>query len=285
MLSERYGYALPFPLIPNRVKEKYSASSLSLRLFGLFENDLKIDFERRPDPYVITQILECCTCDERGAVPEQDFFWDLTVGKRTECLLVIAMSGGQKELSLYLRCLNESCREPMEVDISLGEIVSMQARADAADLVIIPVDSDRLMIRKPTGRHQLEWLKGSFSSENAATKEMIRALLRDSGEAASDEDILISDELSDTINDALEEADPLVGFSLTAHCPHCRHGGHHAISLEELSLRELHKSQLNLLQTIHSLAAHYHWSEQQILSIPVWRRSHYLSLIEKEGAR
>lgn len=283
MSSQRNGYWMPSPRIPDCIKAKHSISGLSLQPFGLFDNDLEIDFNQQLPPHLVTQVLKCCTRDITGETPDQAFFWDLTISKRIECLLAIATLGGSSELSIHLRCSNETCQEPMEIEISLEEVAD-QHRTDATD-PIIPIGDDTFMIRKPTGNDQLEWLKSSFPNEDAAIKAMIRTLLHDNDKAGSGQQIPISDDLVKTINEAMEEFDPLVNFSLRVYCPHCNREDHYTINLEDLCLNELYKSQLNLLQTIHCLAAHYHWSEQQILSIRPWRRSHYLALIEKEETK
>jgi hypothetical protein len=283
-MSEKSGYWVPFPGIPEGIRAKYLINGLLLRPFGLFENDLEIDFNQKLHPYLVTQILECCACDKNGEPPEKAFFWDLTIGKRIECVLAIVMSGRASKLPIHLRCLNQTCQEPMEIEFSLEEMAALQHRSDDADPFAIQIDSRNLQFRKPTGGDQLEWLEGSFPDEDAAIKRMIQTLLCNDEEAGFDHEFLIPDEWVKTIDEAMTEVDPLVNFSLTIHCPHCDEDGLYFINLEESLLHELHKAQKNLIETIHRLAARYHWSEQQILSIPPWRRFHYLALIEKEEA-
>ncbi|MEA3479568.1 MAG: hypothetical protein U9R60_15400 [Bacteroidota bacterium] len=283
-MSEKSGYWVPFPGIPESTRAKYSINGLFLRPFGLFENDLEIDFNQKLHPYLVTQILECCTRGKNGETPEKAFFWDLTIGKRIECVLAIVMSGRASRLPIHLRCLNQTCQEPMEIEFSLEEMAALQYRSDDAYPFVIQIDSRNLQFRKPTGSDQLEWLKGSFPDEDAAIKRMIQTLLCNDEKAGSDHEFLIPDEWVKTIDEAMAEIDPLVNFSLTIYCPHCDEDGLYTINLEESLLHELHKAQKNLIATIHRLAAHYHWSEQQVLSIPPWRRFHYLALIEKEEA-
>lgn len=285
LLSERYGYFMPFPKILDCTKAKYAVSSLALRPFGLFARDLEIDFSQKRRPFLVTQILQCCTRNKDGDIPNENFFWDLTVGKRIECLLSIAALGCSSEFSIYLGCLNQACQEPMEIEISLEEIANLQRQGDETDPFMIQMGGERLHIRRPTGNDQRKWLKTSFPDEDAAIKAVIRTLLQDNEKASYKQEIKISEEWVKTINETMGEFDPLVNFSLTVYCPHCGKEGHYRLNFEELSLRQLHQAQLRLLQTIHRLAAHYHWSEQQILSLPPWRRSHYLALIEREETR
>lgn len=109
---------------------------------------------------------------------------------------------------------------------------------------------------------------------------MIRTLLID--EAGED---LIENASSSALVPALERAmethDPLVNFNLTVRCSACETESLLEIDLEELSLQRLRQAQLRLLASVHTLAASYHWTEPQIFSVPYWRRSRYLNLIEK----
>ncbi len=278
--SERHSYLVPFPQISDRAK--HSVSDLSIRPFGFFRNDLDIDFNQKLRPFLITQILHCCTRDANGEAPDQAFFWELTIDKRIECLLIIATAGGISNLSIRLRCLNQSCRQEMEVEISRDELANLRYRTDNIDHFMIQVGDISLPIRRPTGCDQLEWLKRSFTDEEAAIKAMIRTLMLDKGSIPLDKEDQVPDEWVQTINNAMAEFDPLVNFNLLAHCPYCETESRYEIDLEEILLRRLHRAQQRLFEVVHRLAVHYHWSEPQIFSVPSWRRSHYLSLIEKE---
>ncbi len=274
---------MSFPTVPGSIGTRYSVKELSLRPFGLFKEDLEIDFNEKRRPCLITGILACCTRDRNKGTPENDFFWDLTIGKRIECVLAIVMSGRGAGLPVHPRCLNSMCGEPMEIEFSMEEIVALQHQNDDVDPLAIRIDGRELRFRKPTGRDQLGWLETWFPDENGAVKTMIQTLWCKEEKPGLHHEVSIPDQWVRTIDQAMTKIDPLVNFTLTIHCPHCDGEGLYAINLEDHLLHELHKAQENLIGTIHCLAAHYHWSEEQILSIPPWRRLQYLSLIENQG--
>lgn len=272
----------PFPPLPEAVKARYAVSDLALRPFGLYESDLNVDFDRTPRPVLVTYLLECCT---RGAPREEveaGLFWNLPVGKRIECLLTLLLSEAGSEIAVAFRCPSATCTERSEIEISIQEIAALQEEAYGRDRVEISFENDVLALRRPTGSDQLLWLKGNFTNEDTALRAMVRTLLlRD----AEDRDLhahALRDEWLDSIAQAMEEHDPLVNFKVTVKCPSCESDHLVAIDLEELALRRLRQSQLQLLAAVHRLAAHYHWSEQQIFAVPHWRRAYYLSLIENE---
>lgn len=279
--AERHEPLLPFPRLPEEVKVRYSITDLALRPFGLYENDLNVDFNHTARPFLVTRILEGCTRDARGQAVDQSFFWNLTVGKRIECLLSLSAFGEELAIPVTFRCPNEACAQELETEVSLAEISELQEQAYEAESVSIPFRDELLALRRPTGSDQVAWLRNRFADEGAAAAEMYRTLrLEDAADTVFDHGRL--GELVQAVDEAMAEHDPLINFSLRVQCPYCETESPFEIDLETLSLSWLRQAQSRLLASVHRLAAHYHWSEQQVFSVPYWRRASYLGLIEKE---
>lgn len=278
----QHNYLAPFPHVSDSMLAKNDTGELFLRPFGLFETDLNINFNQKLRPYLLTQILQCCTLDKNGELIDQSFFQDLTVGKRIESLLTIVASSESYDLYIPRRCLNQACQQQMELEISIEELIDLQQRADVVDSHDVRIGDKTLSIRKPTGRDQIEWLKFSFRDEREVMRAMIQTLMLDTEEASFDVGS-ISDEWIQIIDNAMEEFDHLVNFNLHARCPYCGEENRYAVDLEEILLSRLQRIQMHLLDDVHRLAEHYHWSEAQIIAIPPWRRSRYLALIDREG--
>jgi hypothetical protein len=280
--------ATPFPRLPDALRSKYASGQLALRPFGVSASDLEVGFTGQPRPHLITQVLAVCTVGASGERLEPDFFWSLPVGKRIECLLTIAATGDRTEFVIPLRCPVESCAQDLELELSLSEIVSLQNQTDDAERFAVRRGEERLYVRRPTGGDQLAWLDARFTDEPSAFGAMLRALVSTDEAGASSVASVgaeFDDEWIGAIEEALEEYDPLVNFSLSVRCPFCEAEHEHAIDLEELSLRRLRQSQLRLLTSVHRLAKHYHWNEREIFSVPHWRRAFYLALIDREEDR
>lgn len=283
-ISERHEPLLPFPKLAERSNATRPGKGLALRPFGLYESDLGVDFQRTLRPHLVTRILACCTreteAEQRHIEPQ--FFWNLTVGKRTECLLNLAATEAGPEMVLTFGCRNEACGQQLEIELSLEELRALQDEAYEAEQISIELDGGPLVLRRPTGSDQLVWLQGRYTDEESALSAMLRTLLPHEASISDLACELLPREMLGTVESALEEHDPLVSFSLSALCPYCAEENSYEIDLEELALNRLRRAQLRLLASVHTLAAHYHWSEQEIFSVPFWRRAHYLSLIEKE---
>jgi len=273
---------LAFPRLPETVKPGFSTRGLTLRPFGLYEEDLDVDFDRTPRPFLVTQILERCTRDHQQEKLPQDFFWDLTVGKRIECLLKLISPEAQTKIAVTRACSNESCRQDLEIELLSEEISALQEEAYANEHVSMKFENGQLTLRRPTATDQLSWLNSRFANEATAINEMVRTLcLPAPGESLTEEATVSR---ASSIQQCLDEHDPLIDFKVVVHCPYCEAENFFQVDLQEVSLRRLRQAQLGLLASVHNLARYYHWSEQQIFSVPYWRRAHYLDLIDRENS-
>jgi hypothetical protein len=273
--SETHEQLAPFPRLPEAVRNKHSISDLGLRRFGIYESDLNIDFSG-PRPFLVTSILDCCTRDVRGHAVDRNFLWDLTVGTRTECLVRLIAMGDQAEIPLSLRCPKRSCGHELEIELTLDEIAELQQSAFNDGPICATTEQGQLSLRRPTGNDQLAWLGRDFALESEAVDQMLSTLLVD----GPTQGLPVT-----KIARVMEEHDPLVNFTVQVECPDCEHEFVCEIDLQELSLSRLRQAQFRLLTTVHRLAAHYHWSEEEIFKVPYWRRDHYLSLLGREKER
>jgi len=244
-------------------------SDLTLRQFGIYESDLNVDFSTAR-PFLVTEILDCCTRNALGQPIDRKFFWDLTVGARTECLLRVAAT--DEEIPLVLRCPNRACGRELEIELGVSEISELQQQAVNDETIFV----GRLKLRRPTGNDQLAWLGRSFEVESEALQQMLCTLVVEGTP---------SRESLEEIGRVMDEHDPLVNFTVRVQCPDCEQESVCEIDLEDVSLNRLRQAQLRLLATVHRLAAHYHWSEEEIFKVPHWRRDYYLNLLEREKQR
>ncbi len=281
--SQPHEPLLPFPALPDAFRHRHSIAELALRPFGIYERDLSVDFSATPRPFLVTEILDCCTRDARGNAVGREFFWELTVGTRIECLLRLVLGDSQSEIPLTLHC--PACGGELEIELTAAEIAELQQQAAASEETIV-VNEGRVRLRRPTGNDQLAWLGQTFESEADALRQMLSTLIVDGAaqrlfEAGS----RVEGGVLEKISHVMDEHDPLVNFSVQVQCPEC--GREHVceIDLEELSLNRLRQAQFHLLATVHRLARHYHWSEEEIFKVPYWRRDHYLNLMQREQER
>lgn len=278
--SLSYDYLIPFPHLPGPSGSRYAAGRLMLRSFGHLRQDLEIDFRGASRPHLVTQILKCCTRNGGVDKPDESFYWDLTVGKRIEILSAIATEGGQTALSVKFICAGEKCAEMIEFNLNQEDVAQLQQRADVSESISLPVRDKTTRFRLPTGDDQRNWLAKTYSDKRAAVRDMAQTLMLPNQSDESDSGIEVSDDTVDVLNRVISEQDPLTAMAAGVICPGCSLKNKFMFDLEGMILKKLRLAQQKLLYDIHILAAVYHWSEYQILSIPRWRRRQYLRLID-----
>ena len=277
---------MPFPIVYGNKGERVVSDGLSLRPFGLKAEDLTIDFEHTPRPWLEISILSCCTADHDGNTPSNEFFWNLDVSKRLECLLaVVSLSEPSPQIAVDLRCLNAECLEELELDFSMEEIAGIQKQGEAHNTFNIKIGDKDFTLRRPTGFDQINWLTHSYEDEIAAAWAMIKSLLPDDQHILLDQEKNRGNEWLQTINQAMEEMDPLTNFHLKTSCPVCEHRYDYDIDFGKICLQTLRDAQDRLIERVHTLAFHYHWNDQEIFALPSWRLERHLRLIEREERR
>jgi len=262
---------IPLPKVPLLMGDQ-SAVSAGLRRFGIAEGDLGVDFSSPNRAVLVTRVLELCTVDPLESLPDR-IYDELSIGNRINCLLLLATGGPDRALNLVYKCAG--CGEELEIEITLGELSALQREADLVETVGVEINGRRTEFRKPIGRDQQDWSRMVFHDERDAAAGII-------GTLAVTPDFMESNVLEslDAIEEALDEADPLVNFSFSVRCEECGELNEYPVDLLETALGMLNRAQNQLIIAIHRLALHYHWTEKEIFAVPEWRRREYLKLIE-----
>jgi hypothetical protein len=239
-----------------------------LRSFGSAPAALDVDFAAARAPQLVTAVLRVCSPDE----PHEEELWALPVGVRLQYLLAVLAAEGERTLWAQLRCANDGCGEPIEIDLSPAELIALAAE-HADDFASLAMDGRRIAVRRPTGADQIVWQNRPFADEREARLAVV-ADLTELEPAVLDDSVLAS------VEDTLADADPLVAFRVDIVCPYCDERRTYDVDLVELVLARFRERQERLLADVHALASHYHWTETEILAVPAERRARYLALVE-----
>ena len=267
--------AVPLPEFSQPMALAGARDEIGFRRFGVFEQDLDVDFSTPNRAALGTRLLNQCVVDGRGSLPT-GFFEELSVGKRIECLLFLATGSTSANLGFPFKCAG--CGEELELELSLDEISSLQRTADATDVIDVSVGDRRIELRKSSGRDQSAWFGEVYSDEYDATARMITRLMTSPVDIAK-----LGPEALDAIDAAMDESDPLVNFSCGVDCLECGTANVHDVDLFEAALAMLEREQQQAVVMVHRLASRYHWSEREIFAIPARRREQYLELIGAKG--
>ena len=251
-----------------------------VRRFGREKGDLEFEFASADRPGLITEILAACLSSPNGLPVAVERIWDLTVSRRLEYLLRVAMAGRPSGLSLVVQCPGESCGQLLEISLALDDLLALQHQAERRELLEWRDGAMALQLRRPTGGDQRTWRSTVFENSAAAQSEIVRSLLVEETKTTEEPDSA----WIQALDAELAAFDPLVAFSVRIACAECGRENEFPVELEELALRELGKIQEQLLRDVHRLAARYHWSESEVFAVTPERRERYLRLIEAEAA-
>jgi hypothetical protein len=89
----------------------------------------------------------------------------------------------------------------------------------------------------------------------------------------------LSPELIDDMRNAMSQKVADTSIWLNLSCPTCQNHWKSAFDVLNYLWVELEAWAISTLKQIHVLAAHYAWSEREILNLTAWRRRYYMSMI------
>ena len=241
-------------------------SHAAVRPFG-HAVDLDLDFGDPDRPGLVTTVLAQC-----GERRDPAFWWSQPVGLRTAALLrLVALTEVREDISLSARCAAAACGEAFDFELPLQTLPSGEADAGA---IRVRLDDQRsVTMRRPTGEDLQRWRDARPASRAMAVRMMLDSLVLEGQAGPADEA---------AVSALIATMDPLVAFTVSCHCPACGAPNEVTVDLEALALERLVARQRALLQEVHRFAAHYGWTESEVLAVPPARRARYLALIEDD---
>ena len=259
--------------------KSFVASKLKLRPFGSLLQDLETDFNENP-LILITNLIRFCTITKNENLPDENFYWNLEVGKRIECLIKITLSDPTRDLTAILKCPENKCRKHLELTLTSNNLISDSISSiDSGDFYTLTIFDKNLRLRKPTGYDQLSWFDLDFTNPSDSIRSMISTLTKSQDNEQIAEIKPWSNEEIEYINDEMAKIDPMIDYKIELKCPICGLSNIHRLNLVRMLLKRLREIQADLLTIIHQIATNYHWTETDIIAIPDSRRRFNLSKI------
>ena len=224
-------------------------------------------------PAVVGNVLGAALLSLGGkpAAPEQ--VASLTVADRQWLMLNLAyaLQGG----GCWLKGCCDECEEPFDFYLDPRQL-PVKAAGEGFPFAELNLGGDGLRLRLPVGADQ-ERIAGMDAGEAVALLLSACLLSVNGGPVPAGYADALDAESLRKIDDALDEVSPYVGTAIVTACPEC--GRTQQIEINPYLLSAT--GQEALFQEVHIMASQYHWSEDEILSLPRRRRRLYLSLIER----
>jgi hypothetical protein len=192
------------------------------------------------------------------------------------------MTLGSK-VDAVLACEHEQCGAPLDVSFSLDEL-HIERKPARARFFTAPLSS-AVEMRLPTGGDQ-EAIAALYRADEERSLRLLlaRCLRRVGDETHVDETFVaqLSAEERGRVEAEMARRTPQVSVELDGTCPECHTPFSTTLDFTAFFATEMRAGLSALEREVHVLARHYHWSEQEILSLPRPKRRRYLALIREE---
>jgi len=238
-----------------------------------------LDWDRRlvsPAQKVTSILAECGDLSEPDAAR-------LSVGEREALLLRLRRLMFGERMSCILECPCADCREKMDLDLTVGDLL-LPSSDSARRIHETSFGGWVVRFRLPQGSDQEAVASLALTDEAEAVQTLLNRCIvsaeRD-GERLSE----IPAGIAERLSEAMAELDPQAEILLDTRCPACGASFRTIFDTASFFFAEVAEHARALLEEVHLLASHYHWSEAAILAIPERRRRFYLALTETARAQ
>jgi hypothetical protein len=200
----------------------------------------------------------------------------MTVGDRIALLLHLRKAAFGDKMPSVLTC--PACESPMSLDLSVTSLLQ-PVTTNPQKSYRLKVGKFSLRIRPLTGA-DMEALSSAEGAENPID-DLLRLCIVSSKPELPQK---LSPAFSSAVGSKLEQIDPQADTVLNLSCPTCGTTFQAPLNIEKYFLEEVAARQGQLDREVHWLALNYHWSEKDILALPVAKRKRYIDLINESLA-
>ena len=205
-------------------------------------------------------------------------------------LVASLVAGDREALLLHLRriTLGEmldcvvtcgDCGERMELELRVADLLveAYPEPRSSYEIVIGSGDSRAtIRFRLPTVTDLREAAASARDDPEATVGHLLARCVSET-EGVAIEDAVA--EMQGPIAAAMAERDPQAETELDLTCPSCATAFSIVFDTAPYLLKELDARASALLEEVHALALHYHWSEREILAMTPSRRERYIALL------
>ena len=211
-----------------------------------------------------------------GGKPSLDDVRGLTVGDRERILFYTAARLLGPEIDLVAAC--PTCRELSEVEVRFADLAALDVLPQAERVRLASVAGDWSAEIRPATCGDVDL---ALAQETRPVRSLLLGCLLHlddpHGNRVAPE--TLPAECEAALASALAASDPAAERSVAIECPACE-AGFAAVADGFTIVRTGFAEPDRFYETIYRMAHNYHWSEAEILALPLARRRHYLAIAE-----
>ena len=216
----------------------------------------------------VTKALQAALAALAGDTVNEEQVHNLSVGDRQYLMRRLACHLGLDVVWLSNDCV--TCGSRFDARIEQSQLPVKDA-GKGFPSVRLRFDGKSITLRVPNGADQ-------EAIAHLSDSDALRVLVRRLSQRLPWPEL--SDEHIEAIERAVEAVAPEVTIEVSTNCPNC--DASNIVTVDPyLCLTQCGQT---LLQDVHTLARHYHWSESEILRLPRRRRELYLRMLDRDRA-
>lgn len=222
---------------------------------------------------------------------------ELLVDDRDFLTIKLRMLTFGKKINCVLRCPDTDCDRLMDLTLNLDAVFDRKPVSQRYfTMQLSPGSKQGEMVREiefrlPTGGDQEACAAISRVDGEAAVEALLARCIRRIGDCTAVDSLAIQElgpdarqEIEERMSELGSRAD-IADIEIEASCPECCRLFNSHFDVVTFLRDELKSGFRSLESEIHFLAWHYHWSEQEILSLTRPRRKRYVALVQSEVDR
>ena len=244
-----------------------------LRQLNGYDEQTLTEIRSYPLSFRTTFLLE--TIVTFGKLPRKlglhEVIRSLALGDRVALVLHLRRIVLGDKIQSTLNC--PQCQEPISLELSAKELLQ-PTQLEPKKEYPAKIENFLLKLRPLTGA-DLEAVSED-SDKNSQVECLARSCVVYSEPPLPEK---LSPEFQASISQALDEIDPQANTVLKLACPFCNHSLQAPFDIESYFFEEISSRLGQLEREVHWLAFNYHWSEKEILSLPMAKRKRYIELI------
>ncbi len=248
-----------------------------------------------PAVRITALVAAACRIDGFGNLTPNDARL-LSIGDRERFLIALYRANFGEQLDAVAQCPANACGETVEFELATECLLAPHEKAiEPADGAIPPPLTREVALDTERGTWQVRFRVPNGSDQELAA----RAALSDTAKAAdlvlercvaevidaNGQPLTVDDwrpQLREPLSATFSELDAQANMSYALRCPVCDAGFAAVVDAGTFLLREL-ASRHGIFAEVDQLARAYHWSEAEILALPVARRRRYLAMVAGGG--
>ena len=255
----------------------------------------------RSSAETVTEILTRCL-KKVGNINQvdQELIRSLLVVDRQYLMMRARQLSFGDRVDAVVQCVNPDCRKRMDIDFNLSDVPITPCevkgeylfkKSDVLESKEADGDSipwNELRFRLPSGEDQERLNLAKCDNEVDAVCMLLEQCIvsTDCGEKPDLQAIKswpVS--LRREIEDTMEKLAPNLELTMDLKCPECGTEFEVPFAIQDFFLKEVRANVKVLHREVHQLAFHYHWGEDEIMSMPRQRRQNYVGLLNEEIER